>query len=737
MAIIGKIREKSWLILIVIGGALVTFIFTSQGPGGGGQVEEKYGIGTIYGEKVDLDGFDSMVNEEQEGAQRQKDQQLAQQGKQPGSEKAEPVDRARVWQRYTEELILEKEYEALGIEVSEAEFDAYLFGEEGFTVLPDLAQAFSDSVTKLFNPKLLQAKIDEMETSEDPEVQEQWELSKEYYTDLRRKQKYLDILGQGVYVTNLEAKDEYFAKEEKKSVSFVLKRYSSINNDDIKVTDKKLKAYFSKHKSEKIYENKIAARQIRFADLLVQPSEKDIKTFNKMVSDLKKGFLATGNDSNYVIDKSDFKFYRSDAYSTILPMNHGSAQQHLTYPASHATEFETAELGDVIGPYDHQGTTNVAKIIGFTKDTINARHILLPVTAGDEATTQKLADSIMEVINSDNFVEFVKKYSTDTGSKEKDGELGDFFFSKMVQPFAMYCAEKPIGEIGQVRSQFGIHIIEVLDRKGPNRPRVAILQKTLVPSQETIEKIESNAYGLLEKLYNKVEGASSDAKKIAAFDTLVKKAGTMARPVDIFDNSPQLNGFSSQFAEAEIFKLAYKEEAKIGDLISSPIKDGERWVVAIVSAIKVKGETKFEDVKAIVEREYIQHVKYKRLSKGMKGKTLETLVDNKKVFMQTEEVIFGSTQLGQNIRDEPEVIGTLFGALKDGEMTQPIKGKEGVFVVRIERTIPAQVAKDYVTEKDQMTGTIRGGLKAAATSALIDQADVIDNRRFREIGVRR
>jgi len=44
--------------------------------------------------------------------------------------------------------------------------------------------------------------------------------------------------------------------------------------------------------------------------------------------------------------------------------------------------------------------------------------------------------------------------------------------------------------------------------------------------------------------------------------------------------------------------------------------------------------------------------------------------------MQTEEVIFGSTQLGQNIRDEPEVIGTLFGALKDGEMTQPIKGKE-------------------------------------------------------------
>ena len=75
---------------------------------------------------------------------------------------------------------LDEEYEALGIDVSDNEFDAYLFGDEGFTVLPDIAQAFQDTVTKQFNRNLLQQRIDEMETSEDPETKKQWDQSKKY-----------------------------------------------------------------------------------------------------------------------------------------------------------------------------------------------------------------------------------------------------------------------------------------------------------------------------------------------------------------------------------------------------------------------------------------------------------------------------------------------------------------------------------------------------------------------------
>lgn len=738
MAIIGKIREKSWLILIVIGGALVTFIFTSQGPGAGGPTEELYGIGTIYGEKVNLEGFNEMVDEEQKGAQRQKDQQLAQQGRQPGSEKADPVDRTRVWQRYVEQLVLEKEYKALGIDVSEAEFDAYLFGESGFEVLPDISQAFSDTTTKLFNPKMLQSRIDEMENSDDPEIQEQWEDSKVYYTELRQKQKYLDIIGQGVYVTNLEAKDEYYGKAEKKNVSFVVKKYAEIKNDEIKVTDKKLKAYFEKHKTEKIYENKFASREVRFADIRIQASAKDTADIYANLNKLKPKFIASTNDSNFVILNSEIPMYVPQiGYKA---EGDPTAKQNFTYPAHLDTVFKSANVGDVIGPFEDKGTVKIAKVLGKKDMFLTARHILISAQRADTlavAKAQKTTDSLMAFITKDNFEEYVTNFSEDPGSKDKGGKYEDFLDGEMVPEFSEFSMEKPIGEIGYVQTDFGFHIMEVLERKPANIPNLGVIQKSIKPSDLTLQSTEDAAYSLLEKLYGKVEGASSDSKKIAAFDTIVKRAGSIARPVNILDNAPTLNEFGSTFAEAEIYKLAFSEEAKVGDIISSPIKDGQRWIVAIVSAIKVKGEANFESVRAIVEREYILDYKYKELKKQMKGKSLAKIAGSGSAGIQTADVIFGETALGQFVRDEPEVIGVLFGALKDGKMTQPIKGKDGVYVVRIERTIKAIPAKDYKTEKDQMVGTIRGGLKSVVTNALLDQADVVDNRRFREIGVRR
>jgi peptidyl-prolyl cis-trans isomerase D len=741
MAIIGKIRERSWLILIVIGGALVTFIFTSQGPGGAEGDEEQYGIGTVYGEKVDIDEFNDRVDEEQEASdtqkQNQENQQAQQQQRQAQRIPSVPVDRARVWNTHVQELILEKEYEALGVTVSPEEFDAYLFGEQGFEVLPDISSTFVDSA-RVFDPNLLRARIDEMESGE-PDVQDQWEKSKTYYTEQRQKQKYLDIVGQGVYVTKLEAKDEYFAKEETKSVSFVVRRYAEIDNEDVNPTYKQLKAFYKKHKSEKKYENKFSSRDIRYATLKVESSGADSTSLRDELTALKESFSNTNNDSSFVMINSEIPLFVSQI--GYKPQGDKTAKENFTYPANLDTVFKAAQIGDIVGPYWDNGTMKIAKVLAKKDKFLTARHILISAQKGDTvgiAKAQVTTDSLMELITSENFEEYVTNFTADPGSKETGGKYEDFLDGEMVPEFSKYAMEEPIGKIGYVQTDFGFHIMEVLDRKPANIPNLGVIQKSIKPSDVTADNIENNAYSLLENIFRKTEGTRNINKKIAFFDTLVKNAGSAAFPMSLQDNRPQMNQFTSPFAESEIYKLAFSEKAKAGDILGSPIKDGDRWVVAILTSIKVKGESKFGDVKAIVKGEYILDAKYRRLSSKMKGKSLETLSKDAGNSILTEEVLFGFTKMGNSIPDEPNVIGAIFGALKDGKMTKPLKGKQGVYVVRLERTIKPIVAdKNYLTERDQITAKVRLGLKAVVTAALVDQADVIDNRKLRENGIRR
>lgn len=728
MAIIGKIRDKSWLILIIVGGALVAFILGDYNKGNAG-LEEKYGIGTVYGEKVDELDFNKSLKIAEENNLRSAQQQ--------GQQQPQPVNKDQVWNSFVQDIVLQQEYAILGIEVGPVEFDAYIYGTDGFQVMPDLAESFKDSATGIFNANLLRSRLEEMESSDDPEVQKQWEDTKTYYTEKRKREKYFAILDQGVYVTNLEAKQEYLAQKEVKSISYVLKRFTEIKDEEIEVNDELLKKYFEEHSSEIKYKNKTSVRQLKYVDITLKPSAADTAKLIVELNQNRVEFEAAANDSIFVMRNSGFKRFTSGPYSTALPEMHPNAKDHLTYPVELDSLFNNAQLGTVIGPYESQGTFNVAKVIGFTRDTINARHILLPVEQGNEAAIEARADSIMEVINSGNFTAYVDLYSTDTGSKVKGGELGDFFFSQMTPPFAIYCADAEIGKIGKVRSQFGIHIIEVLDRRGPKHPRLALVQQQLKPSRDTKDEIEKIVYDLLYDLDEKISEIASPEEKIAMFDSIAIQNDLFSRVVEINEEMPAVGGIESTLAQDKLIELAYQEEAKIGDIVTSPVRDNNRYVLAVLSSIKVKDEVSFESVKKDVEIDFIKAEKAKIIEGELaKSKTLEGLTSGGTATIQNAEVTFANPQI-TGAGYEPDVIGALFSALKDGETTAPIIGKQGVYVIRVEKTTPAQTTDTYDTEKAQLLGAAKGKTSGAAGRALVEKADVIDNRKFRQIGLRR
>ncbi|MHB8481507.1 MAG: peptidylprolyl isomerase [Nitrospiria bacterium] len=92
---------------------------------------------------------------------------------------------------------------------------------------------------------------------------------------------------------------------------------------------------------------------------------------------------------------------------------------------------------------------------------IRASHIL--VKTEEEALKIK-----KELAAGGNFGELAKKYSMDTASAQKGGDLGFFNRNQMVQPFAqMAFTLKPNEMGGPVKTQFGYHLIKVTEVKNP------------------------------------------------------------------------------------------------------------------------------------------------------------------------------------------------------------------------------------------------------------------------------
>jgi peptidyl-prolyl cis-trans isomerase D len=741
MALIGKIRAKSGLLVAMIGIALLAFILNDyQSLFGIGEGE--YGIGLVFGDKVDPASYSIASAKFQE----QERNQAAQNGKEFTETDMEAAS-DKAWNFMVDSTILSKEYEKLGISVTDRELDSYWYAKDGFNVIQDLAQFFTDSLTGIQTPQSiengrvkLKATLDNLKKSKEAQAVEQWNGFKAYHTDRRKTEKYFSLLKQGVYVTDLEAEDQYYANNEKKTISFVVRRYTEISDADIKVSESELKTYFEEHKGDKKYLVRNASRDVKMFDVNIRPSKADSTVFTAKMNTLRAGFSASTNDSAFVAKNSETPVYFSDKRATSVPEGHPKADRYQTYPMSLDTIFKTAALGQLVGPYVSKEKMVLSKVIGFTPASLKARHILLSTNnSKDEkviAAKKKTADSLVKILNKTNWDAITKQFSEDPGSKDKGGLYEDFLEGDMVKEFGAYCATAPIGKVGVVKTDFGFHIIEVLDRSASKFPLLASVSVTFKPSDETVANMESEVNGILMKLDRKISKEEDPFKKAALFDTIVTRANYAPRVIQIEDKAPKVFGFTTTMARDRVLEMAYAEDATVGSMTLSPIRDKEKYVIAMISAIRPEGEPLFENVRAQMERELIQEKKAKRFMNQMAGKSLQAISKRFNTPVIDAEVTFGNPQIS-NAGYEPTIIGNLFsGALKNGQRTLPLKGETGVYVIQIKTSTKAPATTNFQAEKDQMIQGLANQVEGQAMGGLRKKSAVVDNRKLSELGVR-
>ena len=736
MAIIGKIRSMRYLLVGITGLALLTFILTGLFDKIGSSTDRGT-LGTIDGNDVDTAIYNAKLYQFEVSDMQQFQQQ---QREYTDKDKEQSADKA--WSATVDEIILKSEYEALGLAVSEKEFTSFLYGEEGFNLMPEIQQAFTDPATGQFNASQLEKYVQEQEKSSDATAIENWKKTKEAIRTQRMQEKYFQYLGQGAYVTKLEAKNEYLAKNESKSISFVMGAYRDITDDQMKISDKEVRAFYEKNKDKPKYQV-MAGRDVKYFDITIQPSKTDSNAFNKELSLVKKAFAKSTNDSLFILENSEVPFsriYPSGSALTLRPEGDPKARPEMTYPAAMDTIFKTAAIGQLVGPYDDKGKTRIAKVVGFNSTVMKVRHILISAQKGDTkkiASAKKLADSLVKVVNKTNFEEFVKKYSEDPGSKDKGGVYEDFMDYEMVTPFSDFAKEKPVGTIGVVQTDFGFHIMEVLDRKNDVKfPIVALVEKTLLASEDTKMKLKDKAYNLLAKIDRELSKKEDITEKIILFDTIARREGFYSRPARMFDESPRVQGFTTKMAAQSILELAYNSEAEVGDLCSSPIQDDNRLIIAIVSSIREKGAPALVDTYERMRTDALNEKKANSILKKIGSVTnLEALAKKLKTDVKQAELTFASPSI-QGGGYEPEVVGALFsGKVGDKRSSKPTVGQSGVYVIRVNKTVKAPAAKNYDAEKMQMLSQIKASIANSSRQALQKKLNVMDNRALLEAGI--
>lgn len=113
------------------------------------------------------------------------------------------------------------------------------------------------------------------------------------------------------------------------------------------------------------------------------------------------------------------------------------------------------------------------------KEDVHAAHILISCPPGsDTVIAYRKIDSIYKVIESKkaDFETMASEFSDDKGSKANGGDIGYFSALQTVYPFENAAYTTPVGKVSApFRTQFGYHIVKVLDRR-PDRGQVKVAQ---------------------------------------------------------------------------------------------------------------------------------------------------------------------------------------------------------------------------------------------------------------------
>ncbi len=713
MAVIGYIRRHSAIAVILVGISLVAFLVGpnlidwaknalgySSGPG------SKREVGIINGQSLSLAEFEglTMKNVELTKLNQQKPELTAN----------EIFDiKNQTWTQRVNEVILQEEYDKLGITISTNEMIDLLRGNDPHRLI----RQYFVNENGMYDPKLVVQYMQNIDQIP-PQDRAQWENFKEFIHSDRLNGKYRALMAKGYYFPSALAEMEYKNSSDIMGFRYVGLHYGDIADSLVpESTDRQYKEFYEKIKHQYV---EVTTRDIEYVVFNILPSEKDLMEIEEETLNIFDEWVKSNDPAEYVNNIPGNRYDSSWVAKGELPIMIDSI-------------MFAGDLGTFIEPYREGSSWYMACLMekDVRPDSASAEHVLIAYQGafrGDPEITrtreeaEQLADSIYNVLRRDasKLTEVAIAMSNDGSVVNNNGNIGWFLDGQMVHNFNDAAINGKVGDVVLVETVFGFHIIHITGlTDAEERVRIAQIEMPIEYSSETYDIYYAQA--------RRFAGENDTREK---FDQAVIDEGLEKREARyIRDMQRDLPGLENT---RQIIRWVFWDEREEGDV--SPLFDiGGKILVVVYTKGSEAGIAPFETLKDRIAT----RVQNERKAEYYAEKINELGTDDIYVIAQafnvkvdTNENMTFATRNLPGYGTEHDVIGSIF-AMSEGQNSGILNGAGGVFVVEVDKVFRAPAMDNYAAIMRQKKMNFDSFLNNNMPyKAIENNADLKDYRRY-------
>lgn len=664
MAAIGKIRSWGPWLVGIIGLALFGFIatdFTRQCETSSNQARQQ--VGKVLGEKLSIQDL-----------QQRSEEYKALFGKDANEE----FIRNLVWDDFVKNTVMEEEAEKLGLGVTDEEVKAVL-AMPNHPALPRdfMPQDFFNQAGEFDynNVAQIYSALQQQAPEQFRDFEAYWTMIEKMLRQNLLRQKYETLLQACMLSNEYSAKLVFDGTATTKNAELVAFPYTSINDNEVQVSEADLKAKYEEMK-EMLKWNK-ETRDIKYVVCKVQPSDADMEALTNSLLEAAAQFDADSLKISNIV-----AMHRSTiAYSADRPYNKNGIRN---ISAALLDSLNNMKDSTVTAPFRFMSMRAnkpveymaIARLNRRYQDIDSIRYQLVAVPGNSIEDATQRADSIIGVINAGTDIDtLITKMNLRSGEEwfSADSYQNGQTINADQKTIIAAIKSAKIGELQHIALTNAVLIAKVTERKMNTLYDVAIVSNEIAPSSET----EDNTYNRFSAYVSSCSNAADLEKKAAeAGYEIVEQKNLLSDANTIGAPAPLANT-----RDAVKWAFAKAEEGSISEIYRDPAE--RRFLTVAVTKINPVGYLDIKGAEQLLRAEVIKDKKADMLMKKLEGvKTVEEATEKGGTSQTLNSVRFPATLPVMNM-EEPGLDGAIAATAVGQNAKKPFKGQNGVYFYKV------------------------------------------------------